>query len=170
MKTRLQRPVRFSLNGAERVVEIDTERSLLDVLRAELSIKGPKYGCGLAQCGSCTVLVDDAPARSCVLRAAKVEGCAIVTLEGLADAQRGVLHHVQQGFVDAQGAQCGYCLNGMIMTTVALLRSNPAPNDAEIRSALAHNLCRCGTHQEIVESVRRAASLVAGKQAEGPSA
>ncbi|WP_185984637.1 (2Fe-2S)-binding protein [Aureimonas mangrovi] len=167
MRRETQRSVRFCLNGKERTETVDVERSLLDVLRADFAIKGPKYGCGLAQCGSCTVLVDGAPARSCVLRAAKADGSEIVTLEGLADDERGVLHPVQQGFIDAQGAQCGYCLNGMIMTTVALLRANPAPSDTEIRSALRHNLCRCGTHQEILESVRRAASLTAARQAGG---
>lgn len=114
----------------------------------------------MAQCGACTVLVDGLPARTCVLRAARVQGRAVTTLEGLCDAATGRLHPVQQGFVDCQGAQCGYCLNGMVMTAVALLTTNPEPAEEEIRTALRDNLCRCGTHAEIIASVQRAAILM----------
>ncbi|MGE4371914.1 MAG: (2Fe-2S)-binding protein [Xanthobacter sp.] len=156
----------MSINGQSVQIDVDQRRPLLDVLREEVGLHGPKYGCGLAQCGACTVLVDGAPARACVLRACQVEGRAITTLEGLADAETGTLHPVQQGFVEAEGAQCGYCLNGMVMMAVALLDRNPNPDEAEIRAALRHNLCRCGTHKEIIASVRRAAELLASRQEE----
>ncbi len=133
---------------------------LLDILRSELGLKGPKYGCGLAQCGACTVLVDGAPARACVLRAGLAEDREILTLEGLADPETGALHPVQEGFRQAEGAQCGYCLNGMVMTALALLRRNADPTPQEIRQALRHNICRCGAHLEIIASVQAAARLL----------
>lgn len=151
----------FTLNG-ESVGLADAARlSLLDVLRDRLALNGAKYGCGLGQCGACTVLVDGAPARACVMRAARAQGRAVTTLEGLADPRTGALHPVQQGFIDGQGAQCGYCLNGMVMSAVALLSRNPDPSEAQIREALRDNLCRCGTHLEIVASVRHAARRMA---------
>jgi nicotinate dehydrogenase subunit A len=151
----------FTLNGQACTARAVGTLSLLELLRDRLALNGPKYGCGLGQCGACTVLVDGAPARSCVMRAARVRGRAVTTLEGLACAQTGALHPVQQGFVDGQGAQCGYCLNGMVMTAVALLAQNPDPSEAQIRQALRDNLCRCGTHQEIIASVRHAARRLA---------
>ena len=135
--------------------------SLLTVLRNDLGLNGPKYGCGLGACGACMVLVDGIAARSCVIPAHGVVGRAITTLEGLGD--RAHPHPVQQAFIDAQAAQCGYCLNGMIVSTVALLAHTPRPTEAQIRSALAANLCRCGTHVEIVEAVRRAAEALAAE-------
>ncbi len=153
--------IQLTVNRRAVEVEVDQRRLLLDVLREEFGLHGPKYGCGLAQCGACTVLVDGAPARACVLRACQVEGRSITTLEGLADPQTGKLHPVQQGFVEAEGAQCGYCLNGMVMMAVALLAREPDPDEARIREALRHNLCRCGTHKDIIASVRRAAELMA---------
>ncbi|MTH64084.1 (2Fe-2S)-binding protein [Paracoccus shanxieyensis] len=152
----------FNLNGQSCRASVGAHSLLLDLLRDEFKLNGPKYGCGMAQCGACTVLVDGAPARACVLRAARIAGRSVTTLEGLADPVSGRLHPVQQGFVDAQGAQCGYCLNGMVMTAVAFLAQNPDPTETDIRQALRDNLCRCGTHQEIVASVARAAVLMAG--------
>ena len=149
----------MQVNAARHALSVDPGRMLLDVLRAELGLNGPKYGCGLAQCGACTVLVDGVPARSCLLRMHRVEGAEITTLEGLA-APDGTLHPVQEGFLKAQGAQCGYCLNGMVMTSVALLRRTPDPSEAQIRDALRHNICRCGAHLEIIASVRAAAKLM----------
>ncbi|MEN9063531.1 (2Fe-2S)-binding protein [Ponticoccus litoralis] len=149
------------VNGIDHDLDLDLHRSLLDVLRSELGLKGPKYGCGMAQCGACTVLVDGAPARACVLRVGKLGARSVTTLEGLADPETGALHPVQAGFVAEEGAQCGYCLNGMVMSAVALLRQKPNPSEACIRAALAHNLCRCGTHAEILASVQRAAALLA---------
>ena len=133
---------------------------LLYLLRNDLGLNGPKYGCGLGQCGACTVLLDGVPARACILPLAVARGRSVTTLEGLAVAEG--LHPVQQAFVDAQAAQCGYCLNGMIMTTVALLARDPAPGEATIRRELSGNLCRCGTHVEILAAVRRAADLMGG--------
>ncbi|CAM3336928.1 (2Fe-2S)-binding protein [Paracoccus nototheniae] len=153
----------FTLNGQDSSVTDGERLSLLDLLRDRIGLNGPKYGCGLGQCGACTVLVDGAPARACVMRAARVKGRSVTTLEGLADPVTGDLHPVQQGFIDGQGAQCGYCLNGMIMTAVALLDRNPDPSDDQIRQALRDNLCRCGTHQDIVASVRQAAALMVAR-------
>ena len=133
---------------------------MLNVLRNDLALNGPKYGCGLGQCGACTVLVDGVAARACVIPAAGVAGRCITTLESLASID-GQLHAVQQAFKDAQAAQCGYCLNGMVMMTVALLKSNPHPTDAQIRAQLSHNLCRCGTHVEIMQAVKLAAASLA---------
>lgn len=154
------RPLRFTLNGGAVARVVDRDRTVLDVLRAEYGVTGPKYGCGRAQCGACTVLMDGAPARACVMRAGHVEGRAVTTLEGLAAAD-GTLHPVQAAFLEREGAQCGYCLSGMVMTAVALLRHEPRPDEAQVRAALRHNLCRCGTHGEIVASVMRAADLMA---------
>lgn len=157
----------IELNHQPRRTVITPNRTLLDVLRNDFAVNGPKYGCGMAQCGACMVLVDGRPARACVLRAARVQGRRVVTLEGLADPVSGALHPVQEGFVQAQGAQCGYCLNGMVMTACALLAGNPDPGEGEIREALRDNLCRCGTHREIVASVMRAAEIMAERRAAG---
>lgn len=133
--------------------------TLLQCLRNDLALNSPKYGCGLGECGACTVLVDGIAARACVIPARGVAGRDITTLEGL-QTPAG-LHPVQQAFLDTQAAQCGYCLNGMVMMTVSLLRHTPAPTEAQIRQQLSHNLCRCGTHLEILQAVRRAAVLMA---------
>lgn len=134
--------------------------SLLDLLSGPLCLSGPKYGCGKAQCGACTVLVDGVPARACVLPADRVEARRVTTLEGLPAPESGTLSAVQEGVLEKDGVQCGYCLNGMVMTATALLERTPDPTVAEIKSALRHNLCRCGTHKEIIASVLRAAKLM----------
>lgn len=137
--------------------------TLLHVLRNDLSLNGPKYGCGLGQCGACTVLVDGVAARACVIPAQGVADREVTTLEGLpARCGQGAsgLHPVQQAFMDEQAAQCGYCLNGMVMMAVALLERDPDPDEAAIRRELSGNLCRCGTHGEIIRAVRRAAMLM----------
>ena len=151
--------LRLHVNGRVREVEAPPDAPLLAVLRNDLGLNGPKYGCGLGECGACTVLVDGVAARSCVIPAGGVEGREITTLEGLGSLEAP--HPVQQAFIDAQAAQCGYCLNGMILATVALLARHPRPTDAQARDALSHNLCRCGTHVEILRAVQRAAELVA---------
>lgn len=145
------------VNGTERTFDTPRETTLLHLLRNDCGLNGPKYGCGLGQCGSCTVLVDGIAARSCVVPAHGVAGRSVTTLEGL--GTREAPHPVQQAFIDAQAAQCGYCLNGMVMATVALLERVPDPTPAQVRAELAHNLCRCGTHLEILDAVRRAARL-----------
>ncbi|SCY90027.1 nicotinate dehydrogenase subunit A [Rhizobium sp. NFACC06-2] len=156
--------IELTVNESARLISDAGDRTLLDVLRDELRLKGPKYGCGKAQCGACTVLVDGLPARACVLRATRVIGRNITTLEGLADPSSGELSPVQQGFLEREGAQCGYCLNGMVMIATALLSANASPTRDDIRNALRHNLCRCGSHLEIIASVERAAELMRERQ------
>ncbi|MFG1299111.1 (2Fe-2S)-binding protein [Xanthobacter sp. V3C-3] len=148
-------PVRLQVNGVAHAFALPRATPLIYVLRNDLALNGPKFGCGLGECGACTVLVDGVAARSCVLTLGTVEGRAITTLEGLGTPEAP--HPVQAAFIAEQAAQCGYCLNGMIMTTVALLARNPAPTEAEAREALRYNLCRCGTHVEILRAVLRAA-------------
>jgi len=156
----LNEPVELHLtvNGREQTLAVPRDAPLLGVLRNDLQLNGPKYGCGLGECGACLVLIDGRPARSCSVPVGGVEGRSITTLEGLA-APDGTPHPVQQAFIDCQAAQCGYCLNGMIVSTVALLAREPHPSDAQVRDALSHNLCRCGTHLEILRAVQRAGEL-----------
>ena len=154
--------VTLVVNGRAETLQVPHDAPLLTVLRNDLGLNGPKYGCGFGQCGACMVLVDGVPARACVIPVGGVQGRRITTLEGL--GKKGARHPVQQAFVDAQAAQCGYCLNGMIVSTVALLEHAPNPSDAQVRDALSHNLCRCGTHLEILDAVRRAAALLAAAQ------
>ncbi|PRY97953.1 nicotinate dehydrogenase subunit A [Jezberella montanilacus] len=157
--------VSLRVNGVAHELLADPDTSLMTVLRNDLNLNGPKYGCGLGQCGACTVLVDGVAARSCVIPVGKMRDREIVTLEGL--TKDGVLHPVQQAFIDAQAAQCGYCLNGMIMMTVSFLKDQPEPTEQQIRDALSGNLCRCGTHVEIIEAVKKASSrLVLNAQRE----
>ncbi|WP_395055807.1 (2Fe-2S)-binding protein [Polaromonas sp.] len=151
-------PVLLSVNGVLRDMTVSQQTSLLTVLRNDLCLNSPKYGCGLGECGACTVLVDGVAARSCVIPAVHAGGRVITTLEGLGGADR--LHPVQQAFIDEQAAQCGYCMSGMMVMTAALLARNPDPTDEEIRRELSGNLCRCGTHLEILKAVRRAAELM----------
>jgi nicotinate dehydrogenase subunit A len=151
--------VALTVNGRAYALAVPRDAPLLNVLRNDLGLNGPKYGCGLGECGACTVLVDGVEARSCVIPVGGVAGRAITTLEGL--GCDGELHPVQQAFIDCQAAQCGYCLNGMIVSTVALLERIPQPTEQQARAALAHNLCRCGTHLEILQAVQRAAVLMA---------
>lgn len=152
------RTVTLTLNGVSQSLEVDRHATLLHVLRNDFELNSPKYGCGLGECGTCTVLVDGMAARACVIPATGVDGRNITTLEGL--GKLGALHPIQQAFIDAQAAQCGYCLSGMIMMTAALLSRNPEPTEADIHRELSGNLCRCGTHVEIVQAVQRAAVLM----------
>ena len=150
--------IRLTVNGRDHDVVAAPDTALLYILRNDLQLNGPKYGCGLGECGTCTVLIDGAAARSCVI---PISGCVereIVTLEGLGTRER--LDPVQDAFVQEQAAQCGYCLNGMIMTTKALLNANPHPTEAEVRDALRYNLCRCGAHVEILRAAVRAAGCL----------
>lgn len=174
------------VNAREVAIDVPREASLLHVLRNDLGLNGPKFGCGLGQCGACTVWVDGVAARACVIPAHGVAGRSITTLEGLGStwaptlpAARGALppegtaapwggpaarrfwHPVQQAFEQAQAAQCGYCLNGMVMQAAALLAREPNPSEERIRDELSGNLCRCGTHVEILDAVRKAALLAA---------
>lgn len=156
--------ITLHVNGRAQTLAVDGGVPLLQVLRNDLGLNGPKYGCGLGECGACAVLVDGIVARSCCLPVDGVAGRAVTTLEGLGSLDAP--HPVQQAFIDTQAAQCGYCLNGMLIATVALLRRIPWPSDAQARTALQHHLCRCGTHIEILAAVQRAAELLA----ESPSA
>jgi nicotinate dehydrogenase subunit A len=136
---------------------------LLYLLRGTLGLHGPRFGCGLAQCGACTVHVDGKAVRSCVTPLSSIgEDNKVVTLEGLGTLEN--LHPLQRAFIQEQAAQCGYCINGMIMEAAALLTTNPKPSEADIKTALAANLCRCGTHVRIVRAVKRAADVVQGRQ------
>jgi nicotinate dehydrogenase subunit A len=140
----------LNVNQAIHQIEVEPDTPLLYVLRNDLELNGPKFGCGLGECGACTVLVDGVAARSCVVPVKSVAGHDVTTLEGLGSPELPGL--VQQAFIDKQGAQCGYCLNGMIMTIQALLNRNPNPTEQQIRQELKYNLCRCGTHMEIMEA------------------
>jgi len=147
------------VNGrATRVTVDDPDMPLLYALRDNLGLHGPRFGCGLGQCGSCTVHLDGRPVRSCVTPLSVVGKKKIVTLEGLGTLDK--LHPVQKAFIEEQAAQCGYCISGMIMEAAAFLASNKSPSDAQIKQALARNLCRCGTHLRIVRAVKRAAAGV----------
>ena len=147
----------LNVNGELRTVEVrDPDEPLLYVLRNSLALTGAKFGCGLGQCGACTVMVDDEAVFSCVVPIAALEGKRVTTLEGLGGAANpGPL---QRAFIEEQAAQCGFCIPGMIMRAAALLKATPHPTDAEIRAALNGNLCRCGTHTRILKAVRRAAA------------
>lgn len=142
------------VNGKTRMVDVDPNTPLLYVLRNDLNLNGPKFGCGLAQCGSCTVIVDGNAIRSCVTPVSAARNRSVTTLEGLGSTKK--LHPIQKAFVDEQAIQCGYCINGMIMSAKALLDKNPKPTDSQIKEALGGNLCRCGTHTRILRAVKRA--------------
>ncbi len=146
--------VSLKVNGKTQVVDTDPETPLLYVLRDDLKLNGPKFGCGLAQCGSCTVIMDGNAIRSCVTPVKAASNHPVTTLEGLGSTKK--LHPIQKAFIDEQALQCGYCINGMIMTAKALLDKNPKPTDSQIKEALAGNLCRCGTHTRILRAVKRA--------------
>lgn len=147
----------LTVNGKRVTIDIDDpDMPLLYALRDNLALHGPRFGCGLSQCGSCTVHVDGKAVRSCVTPVSSLNASQkVVTLEGLGS---GKLHPVQRAFIEEQAAQCGYCINGMIMESAAFLASNKKPTDAQIRQALANNLCRCGTHDRIVKAVKRAST------------
>jgi nicotinate dehydrogenase subunit A len=147
---------RFRLNGASATVDSwDSNQPLLYLLRGALGLHGPKFGCGLGQCGACTVLVDGQATRSCTLPVNRAAGRSITTLEGLGTPEK--LHRVQSAFIAEQAAQCGYCTNGMIIATVGLLARTPKPTVDQVKQGLAGNLCRCGTHTRILRAVMRAA-------------
>lgn len=149
------RSLTLRVNGAEHRLDVRPDAPLLYILRNDLALNGPKFGCGLGECGACAVLVDGVEARSCLIPVSGMVGREITTLEGLGSVDAP--DPIQQAFIDQQAAQCGYCINGMVMTTRALLNRNPSPSEEDIRRALAFNLCRCGTHVEILQAVRQAA-------------
>ena len=151
-------PTTLRVNGRSHTVDVDPATPLLYVLRNALGLTGAKYGCGLAQCGACTVLVDSRAVRSCVFPVSEVAGKSITTIEGLGSPEKP--HPLQAAFIAEQVPQCGYCTAGMVMTGAALLARNPKPSDQETRAALAGNLCRCGSHARVLKAVARAAGGV----------
>jgi nicotinate dehydrogenase subunit A len=148
--------VEFDVNDRSVATPLPGTTPLLNFLRNDLALNGPKFGCGLGQCGACTIMIDGVAARACVLSLSHVAGRSVTTLEGLGSSQ--FLHPVQDAFIARAGAQCGYCLNGMIMTIAALLRVQPDPTEADLREALRYNLCRCGAHVEVLEAAKLAAA------------
>jgi nicotinate dehydrogenase subunit A len=155
--------ISLNVNGNQHQVDVDPRTPLLYVLRNELKLNAAKFGCGLGQCGACTVLVGNSPIFSCLTPVSVVAGRPVRTVEGLGTADNP--GPVQRAFIEEQSAQCGYCIPGMMMRTQALLERNPSPNEMQIRAALEPNLCRCGTHIRILRAVRRAAkTMTAGAQ------
>ena len=150
--------ISFTVNGRPAEVDVEADKPLLWVLREDLNIVGPKFGCGVAACGACTVHVDGNPVRSCSMAASDVAGKAVITIEGLG---QGALHPVQKAWIEQQVPQCGYCQPGFIMSAAALLAANPRPTDRDIDKVLS-NICRCGTYSAIRRAVHRAAALLAG--------
>ncbi|MGE0463351.1 MAG: (2Fe-2S)-binding protein [Vicinamibacterales bacterium] len=150
--------IRLTVNGEARTVEVEPSTPLLYVLRNDLDLRGPRFGCGLGQCGACTVLIKGEAVRSCVRPVSSVQGAEITTLEGL--ARGGVLHPLQQAWIDEQVPQCGFCQNGQILTAKALLDKNPNPTDAEIREGMSRTLCRCMTYYRIQAAIKRAAAAM----------
>ncbi len=152
--------LKLSVNGTDRSVDVPDDTPLLYVLRDELGLNGARFGCGLGQCGSCTVLVEGAPVRSCQLPVKDTAGKPVTTLEGMRKAN-GDLHPLQKALLEEQAGQCGYCLPGLVMSAAALLAETPNPSEADIRASLEGNLCRCGSHNRIVRAVKRAAAEMA---------
>ncbi|MDR7130404.1 nicotinate dehydrogenase subunit A [Algoriphagus sp. 4150] len=146
--------ITLKVNGKSKTISADPNEPLLYVLRNDFDLKGAKYGCGLQQCGACMVLADSKAEPTCLRPCVSFENMEITTLEGL--QQNGKLHAVQQAFIDVQAAQCGYCVNGMIISAVALLENTPNPSDQEIRTALNPVICRCGTHSRFIQAVKLA--------------
>jgi nicotinate dehydrogenase subunit A len=152
--------IQLNVNGKSHDLRVDDpQMPLLYALRNDLDLHGPRFGCGLAQCGACTVHVDGKSVRSCRFPVSAAAGKKVVTLEGLGTPQRP--HPLQQAFIQEQAVQCGYCINGMIMEAAALLAANKHPSEDQIRQALAANLCRCGTHTRIIQAVKRASEMMA---------
>lgn len=148
--------ISLTVNGQAKTVDVDADCPLLYVLRDTLALDNPRFGCGLGQCGACTVIVDGKAVRSCQTPARSAAGTHVTTLDGIGAPERP--HPVQTAFIEAQAFQCGYCLNGWVMTAKALLDANPHPSEAQIRTAFQGLVCRCGSHVRVLEAVRRAAS------------
>jgi carbon-monoxide dehydrogenase small subunit len=158
----MRRTIRFTVNGHTVEVDVYPHWNLLKVLREELELTGAKQGCGEGECGACTVLVNGAAVNSCIYPILEAEGKEVLTIEGLM-TDGGELHPIQQAFLDKAGVQCGFCTPGMIMSVKALLDTNPNPTEAEIRHAIAGNMCRCTGYVQIVESVMQAAEVMSGR-------
>lgn len=158
MKTLIQ----LTINGETVEAAVETNRTLLQLLRDDLGLTGTKHGCGLGDCGACTVILDGKPVNSCLVLAVQAQGREVLTIEGL--AENGKLHPIQQAFVDKGAIQCGFCSPGMILAAKALLDENPQPTELEIRTAISGNLCRCTGYQKIVEAIQEAAGSLKGME------
>ena len=156
----MEETIRFTLNGKPTPISVDTDRSLLWVLRTDLQLTGTKYGCGEGHCGACTVLVNNEAYRSCAMKVKEIDGKEVTTIEGL--AQNGALHPVQRAFVDHDALQCGFCTPGMILNAVGFLYKNPHPTRQEIIDGMEGNLCRCGAYQRIVQAIEAVAKSMKG--------
>jgi aerobic-type carbon monoxide dehydrogenase small subunit (CoxS/CutS family) len=156
----METAVGFNLNGKPVTLTVDGDRALLWVLRTDLGLTGPKYGCGAGICGACTVLVDNTAVRSCVTPVSQAQGKKVITIEGL--SQNGKLHPLQKAFMEIDALQCGYCTPGMILTAYSLLREKPRPSYSDIVKGMENNLCRCGAHKRIIEAIQAAAKEMAG--------
>lgn len=154
----------LDVNGKSRLVDTDPDTPLLYVLRDDLELRGPRFGCGLSQCGACTVIIDGNTVRSCSIPVSAVQNRRVTTLEGLGSVEHP--HLLQTAFVEEQAAQCGYCMNGMIMTAKVLLDKNQNPTEAEIKRGLESVLCRCGSHLRVIRAINRAAASVRAKARE----
>ncbi len=157
----MKRLVQFTVNGDQIEVAVEPNRTLLQVLREDLGLTGTKHGCGVGDCGACTVIMDGLPVNSCLVLAVQARGRDILTIEGLTG--NGELHPLQTAFIDKGAIQCGFCSPGMILSSKALLDNNPQPTEEEIRTAISGNLCRCTGYQKIVEAIRAAAEAMSGK-------
>jgi len=155
--------ITITVNDRQYDLAVPPHRTLLQVLREDLGLTGAKHGCGLGECGACTVLVDGTPVNSCLMLAVQAHGCKVTTIEGL--APEGRLHPIQEAFVEHGAIQCGFCTPGMILSAKALLDRNPRPTEGEIRSAISGNLCRCTGYQKIVEAIESASRTMAGSVA-----
>lgn len=158
----MKRLIRLNVNGQALEAAVDTNRTLVQFLREDLGLTGTKHGCGLGDCGACTVIMDGKPVNSCLVLAVQANGSDVLTIEGL--AENGKLHPIQQAFVDKGAIQCGFCSPGMILSAKALLDSNPRPAEHEIRHAISGNLCRCTGYQKIVEAIQEAAEAIEGME------
>ena len=157
----MEQTIQFKLNGRPTRLAVDGDRLLLWVLRTELGLTGTKYGCGLSLCGACTVIVNKEAVRSCQIPMKEVQGKEVITIEGL--SQGGNLHPLQKAFLQHEGFQCGFCTSGMIMNAYALLLKNPKPTKAQIVDAMENNLCRCGSHLRVIQSIQTAAETKGGR-------
>lgn len=156
----MEEKIRFKLNGKKTELTTDTGQTLLWVLRNHFGLTGTKYGCGIGFCGTCTILINDEPVRSCMIPLSEVAGKSIVTIEGL--TQKGMLHPLQKAFIEHDALQCGFCTPGMLMTAAGLLKKNPNPSKEDIVGGLEDNLCRCGAHNRIIDAVQTAAKEMKG--------
>ena len=153
--------IEFNCNGKDVSIEASPQTRALDLIRDQLGMTGTKEGCGRGECGACTILLDGSPVNACLLPVAKLQGCEVVTIEGVSDGSGG-LHPIQESFLDQGAVQCGYCTPGMIMSARALLESNPDPTESEIEEALAGNICRCTGYGMIIRAVKQAAKVLRG--------